>query len=181
MNLALAGTNGGVPVSDAPRPTQNLPELFHYPALVRPPPIQLVPADKGRSVERTALVCLLVALAFAAGYAASEYGHFRAWLERHTSVPQGDAVISVPPEVRISLGEPTEVTANTRGERVVWQSLDRTGGLSLKVSGQPKTALVTGKKPGIYVVQAYTAIDNVPSTPALVSVVVEAEKVEGKK
>lgn len=152
---------------DPPRPlVPTAPAVVHY-----------VPVpEKGRSAERTLLVLLLVGGAFIGGYSASEYGHWKAWSEaRSRPVPAGDAVISIPPSLTVEIGEPTEVMANTRGERVVWQSLDRTGGLSVKVSGSPKTALVTGKRAGVYLVQAYSAVEGVPTTPALLTVTVQSE------
>lgn len=138
------------------------------------PRMMLTPVPTpGRTAKDIALVVLLVGIAFSGGFAADEYGHYKAWVEQHTrAVPEGDAVVGVPAELQLVVGEPTEVVGNTRGERIVWQSLSAE--LSLRKSG-PKSVWVTGKKPGTYRMQAYSSVENLPTTPALVSVVVRGE------
>jgi hypothetical protein len=81
--------------------------------------------------------------------------------------------ITVPAEVKGEVGAFVTVQAETKGKVVEWVPLD--GGLQMFPSDLLRTtttAVVVASKPGRYRLLSYTAIDNVPTKPAICTVVI---------
>ena len=85
----------------------------------------------------------------------------------------GQPDISLPDTARTDVGVFLPITATTKGEVVQFVALDQ--GLSIfpaNLLADKKTTVVVASKAGRYRVLAYTSIENKPSLPAIITVVV---------
>jgi hypothetical protein len=114
---------------------------------------------------RTVLLSVIVATFSALG------GYFTAQVRQPPAEPRAsgepefvaDNALILPPELKLVVGEPAELRADTRGKRVVWMSLDK------EVSLRPadaKSVWVWAQRPGSYRVIAWTAVGGLPTSNA---------------
>ena len=87
-----------------------------------------------------------------------------------------DALLRVPERVKIIGFDFVEIRAETKGKLVIWQPMNPE--LKIRSGGDGKSCLVIAKKPGLYSVQAWTAVDGLPTINAICLVEVEAEPPE---
>ena len=131
-----------------------------------------------RTVKDTILLFALLLIAAAAGYLG------RAWEEsrkQQTALLEAppDGMLTIPAEVELTIGEPPrEVRAETHGRRVIWQSLDA----ELSVAPYtPKSVWVWAAKAGDYRLQAWSAVDGLPTQNSICTVKVRESKAKGSK
>jgi hypothetical protein len=115
------------------------------------------------------LVVLLVVVAAGGAYLYNEYQHRELDAARVGTV--ADALI-LPNEIKLVVGEPKELRADTRGKRVYWMALDPEIQLRPQDS---KSVWVWGMKPGTYRITAWSAVNGLPTPNANCTVKVEAE------
>jgi hypothetical protein len=91
--------------------------------------------------------------------------------------PAGADPIELPAEVKGEVGDFLTIQAKTAGKVVLWVLLDDPKGLKLfpgDLLKDSRTAVVIGRKPGKYRLQAITAVGDVPSH-AICTVTIEGE------
>ncbi len=139
-------------------------------------PSQPVVRANSHSFKDALLVILLMGVTGAAGYLG------RAWEEYKTRQsisdgPASEGVLVLPNEIELAVNEPIEVRAETAGRRVIFQSLDP----ELVVRPfSAKSVWVFSSKPGKYNLQAWTAVNGLPTANAvtIVKVVDKSKKDE---
>jgi hypothetical protein len=127
---------------------------------------------------RAAVLCLIVGAFAAAG------GYFTAQAQRQAPEPAAkgdelpaDNALVLPAELKLVVGEPAELRADTRGRRVVWMSLDREVSLRPQDS---KSVWVWALRPGDFRVIAWTAVGGLPTANAT-TIIHASEGREGEK